>query len=51
MLAPKQNPVKENRFIDEDIFDRVPQNTIRFKKPVQRQIVKKQKQQTIQKQK
>ncbi len=43
LLAPKQNPVKESRFIDVDIFDRVPQNTIRFKKPVQRQIVKKQK--------
>jgi DNA helicase-2/ATP-dependent DNA helicase PcrA len=42
-LAPKQNPVMENRFIDKDIFDSVPQNTIRFKKPVERQIIKKEK--------
>lgn len=40
LLAPKQNPVKENRFIDKDIFDRVDQNIIRFKKPIERQIVK-----------
>ncbi len=46
LLAPKQNPVKESRFIDADIFDQVPHNTIRFKKPVQRQVVKKQKSQS-----
>jgi DNA helicase-2/ATP-dependent DNA helicase PcrA len=46
LLSPKQNPVKESRFIDADIFDRVPQNTIRFKKPVERQVVKKQKPKT-----
>jgi DNA helicase-2/ATP-dependent DNA helicase PcrA len=43
LLAPKQNTVKESRFIDADIFDRVPQNTIRFKKPLERKIVKNQK--------
>lgn len=40
-LAPKQNPILENRFIDKDIFDTVPQHAVRFKKPVERLIVKK----------
>ena len=46
MLTPKQKPVRESRFIDADIFDRIPQNTIRFKKPLEMKIVKNQKPQT-----
>ncbi|MCF6296634.1 MAG: UvrD-helicase domain-containing protein [Flavobacteriaceae bacterium] len=39
-LTPKKNIVQANKFIDQDIFDSVPQNKIRFKKPVERVLQK-----------
>ena len=41
-LTPKMPVPKQQQFIDEDIFGSVPQNKIRFKKPVQRPPGKKQ---------
>ncbi len=35
-LTPKVAPPVQNKFLNEDIFGSVPQNKIRFKKPVQR---------------
>ncbi len=40
-LTPKMSPPKQNAFIDGDIFDDIPQDRIRFKKPIQRAPVKK----------
>jgi len=40
-LTPKMRPPKQNSFIDGDIFDDIPQDRIRFKKPIQRTPVKK----------
>lgn len=40
-LTPKMPPPKQNAFIDGDIFDDIPQDRIRFKKPIQRPPVKK----------
>ncbi|MGV8946355.1 MAG: ATP-dependent helicase [Lutibacter sp.] len=40
-LTPKALQPKQNAFIDEDIFGDIPQNTIRFKKPIQRAPIKK----------
>ncbi len=40
-LTPKMSPPKQNPFIDGDIFDDIPQDRIRFKKPIQRAPVKK----------
>ncbi len=40
-LTPKAPQPKQNAFIDEDIFGDIPQNTIRFKKPIQRAPIKK----------
>ena len=40
-LTPKMAPPKQNAFIDSDIFDDIPQDRIRFKKPIQRAPVKK----------
>jgi DNA helicase-2/ATP-dependent DNA helicase PcrA len=40
-LTPKMAPPKQNSFIDEDIFGDIPQDRIRFKKPIQRTPVKK----------
>ena len=40
-LTPKMPPPKQNSFIDSDIFDDIPQDRIRFKKPIQRAPVKK----------
>ncbi|MHB1146685.1 MAG: ATP-dependent helicase [Lutibacter sp.] len=40
-LTPKMPPPKQNSFIDEDIFSDIPQDSIRFKKPIQRLPVKK----------
>lgn len=40
-LTPKMPPPKHNSFIDGDIFDDIPQDRIRFKKPIQRAPVKK----------
>ncbi len=38
--ASKQVPKQMNKFVDEDIFGSVPQDRIRFKKPVERKPVK-----------
>lgn len=46
-LTPKMPPPKQNSFIDSDIFDDIPQDRIRFKKPIQRAPVKKAMQQPI----
>lgn len=35
-LTPKRTSANSNRFVDENIFDQVPNSTIRFKKPLQR---------------
>ncbi|MDF1518117.1 MAG: 3'-5' exonuclease, partial [Lutibacter sp.] len=40
-LTPKMPSPKQNAFIDGDIFDDIPQDRIRFKKPIQRTPVKK----------
>ena len=40
-LTAKIPPPKQNAFIDEDIFDDIPQDRIRFKKPIQRAPIKK----------
>jgi len=40
-LTPKMPPPKQNSFIDGDIFDDIPQERIRFKKPIQRTPIKK----------
>ena len=40
-LTVKRPEPKQNKFLDEDIFGSVPQNKIRFKKPIQRAPVKK----------
>ncbi|NEW78689.1 MAG: UvrD-helicase domain-containing protein [Gelidibacter sp.] len=40
-LTPKMAPPKQNSFIDEDIFGDIPQDRIRFKKPIQRAPIKK----------
>ena len=40
-LTPKMPPPKQNVFIDGDIFDDIPQDRIRFKKPIQRAPIKK----------
>jgi DNA helicase-2/ATP-dependent DNA helicase PcrA len=40
-LTPKMPPPKQNAFIDGDIFDDIPQDRIRFKKPIQRAPIKK----------
>ncbi|MDP2068872.1 MAG: 3'-5' exonuclease [Lutibacter sp.] len=40
-LTPKMPPPKQNSFIDGDIFDDIPQDRIRFKKPIQRAPLKK----------
>jgi DNA helicase-2/ATP-dependent DNA helicase PcrA len=39
-LKIKRNNFQQNKFINEDIFGSVPQNKIRFKKPVQRTLTK-----------
>ena len=41
-LKAKRTPMPQNKFINEDIFESVPQHKIRFKKPIQRTPVKKQ---------
>jgi DNA helicase-2/ATP-dependent DNA helicase PcrA len=46
-LTPKMPPPKQNTFIDSDIFDDIPQDRIRFKKPIQRAPVKKPMQQPV----
>ncbi|MDO9593384.1 MAG: 3'-5' exonuclease, partial [Lutibacter sp.] len=46
-LTPKMPPPKQNSFIDSDIFDDIPQDRIRFKKPIQRAPVKKPMQQPV----
>ncbi len=43
-LNPMQSSFTSNKFIDEDIFGDTPPNTIRFKKPVERNTIKKIKQ-------
>ena len=40
-LTPKMPPHKQNSFVDEDIFGDIPQDKIRFKKPIQRKPTKK----------
>ena len=40
-LTVKKPPVQQSKFINEDIFGSVPQNKIRFKKPIQRTPEKK----------
>mgnify|MGYP001033915230 FL=1 len=40
-LTVKRPEPKQSKFLDEDIFGSVPQNKIRFKKPVQRTPIKK----------
>lgn len=40
-LTPKIPVPKQNSFIDEDIFGDIPQDRIRFKKPIQRSPIKK----------
>ncbi|MCK5677124.1 MAG: ATP-binding domain-containing protein, partial [Flavobacteriaceae bacterium] len=45
-LTPKQKDYQLNKFIDKDIFGTVPQNKIRFKRPVERKPGKKLKPQT-----
>ncbi len=45
-LTPKQKDYQLNKFIDKDIFGTVPQNKIRFKRPVERKSEKKLKPQT-----
>ncbi|WP_457617252.1 ATP-dependent helicase [Lutibacter sp.] len=40
-LSPKESAPSQNRFLNEDIFGSVPQNKIRFKKPIQRPPQKK----------
>ncbi|HEY9168624.1 MAG TPA: UvrD-helicase domain-containing protein [Lutibacter sp.] len=40
-LTPKMPPPKQNSFIDSDIFGDIPQDRIRFKKPIQRSPTKK----------
>ncbi len=40
-LTVKRVAPKQNKFINEDIFGSVPQNKIRFKKPIQRAPIKK----------
>ena len=40
-LTPKMPPPKQSSFIDEDIFGDIPQDKIRFKKPIQRTPTKK----------
>ncbi len=39
-ITPKKSIVQSNKFIDQNIFDDIPQHKIRFKKPVQRVIQK-----------
>ncbi|MCF6181587.1 ATP-dependent helicase [Lutibacter sp.] len=41
-LKVKKVHFQQNKFINEDIFGSVPQNKIRFKKPIQRNLIKKQ---------
>ncbi|WP_111707510.1 ATP-dependent helicase [Lutibacter citreus] len=40
-LTPKREAHSQTKFINEDIFSSVPQNKIRFKKPIQKKPVKK----------
>ena len=40
-IAPAPKAVSQNKFINDDIFGSVPQNKIRFKKPIQRTPEKK----------
>ncbi len=40
-LTPKMSPPKQNAFIDSDVFGDIPQDRIRFKKPIQRSPTKK----------
>jgi DNA helicase-2/ATP-dependent DNA helicase PcrA len=40
-LSPKPSQIAQNKFINEDIFGSVPQNKIRFKKPIERPTIKK----------
>ncbi len=39
-LTPKKNTTPQNKFLNEAIFGSVPQNKIRFKKPMQRPSIK-----------
>jgi len=41
-LTAKEAPIKQHKFLNEDIFGSVPQHKIRFKKPLQRPPIKKQ---------
>ena len=47
-LTVKMPIPKQNKFLDEDIFGSVPQNKIRFKKPIQRTPIKKNEVQKVQ---
>ncbi|PCH52579.1 MAG: ATP-dependent DNA helicase [Flavobacteriaceae bacterium] len=47
-LTVKKAIPKQHKFLDEDIFGSVPQNKIRFKKPIQRTPIKKNEVQKIQ---
>lgn len=40
-IAPQVSESKQNKFLNDDIFGSVPQNKIRFKKPIQRTPIKK----------
>lgn len=40
-LTVKEAPIKQHKFLNEDIFGSVPQHKIRFKKPIQRPSAKK----------
>lgn len=46
-LTVKKAPIQQNKFINEDIFGSVPQSKIRFKKPIQRKPIKKNKEPVI----
>ena len=46
-LTVKKAPIQQNKFINEDIFGSVPQNKIRFKKPIERTPIKKNKEPVI----
>jgi DNA helicase-2/ATP-dependent DNA helicase PcrA len=46
-LTAKKLPPKQSKFINESIFGSVPQNKIRFKKPVQRSSSKKEQEQKV----
>ncbi|SDW88617.1 DNA helicase-2 / ATP-dependent DNA helicase PcrA [Lutibacter oricola] len=41
LLSPRIAPIAQNKFLNEDIFGSVPQDKIRFKKPIQRPPIKK----------